>query len=197
MNLLKSRSRSRFHVLPACCLCAALAAAWLTSGAALAQSIGLGQSSSGGSGLPGSSTSARMGSSSGTGLSPSGSGLGGSSSGMAGGRSGGIGLHGMGGASPIGGAGGGANGMITHHAGTSMPGGSGGAGAGMPGSTRTKPKLALKPASGTSTGAAAVASQYDYNYGAEDTGRDSSTIYKSSEEVAPTDNYKFGATDQR
>jgi hypothetical protein len=38
---------------------------------------------------------------------------------------------------------------------------------------------------------------YDYNYGAEDTGRDSDAIYKSRAEVAPTDDYKFGAADPR
>ena len=67
----------------------------------------------------------------------------------------------------------------------------------MAGSRRTAPKLALKPASDAMAGSSATHSQYDYNYGAEDTGRDSSTIYKSRAEVAPTSDYKFGATDPR
>jgi hypothetical protein len=190
MHLLKCRTRR--HILPICCAGAALAAVWLAApGPAFAQSAGLGQSRNGG--ISGSSPQ-RMGSSSGTGLSSQGSGLGGSG-GMAGGGSGGIGLHGLGGSSTAGS--GGAGGTAASHAGSSISGAPGGTGSSLPGSRHTKPKLALKPASDAMADSSATHSQYDYNYGAEDIGRDSSTIYKSRAEVAPTNDYKFGATDPR
>jgi hypothetical protein len=55
-------------------------------------------------------------------------------------------------------------------------------------------KLTLKPASDALADSSPTHSLYDYNYGAEDTGRNTDTIYKSRTEVPPTDNYKFGAT---
>jgi hypothetical protein len=129
------------------------------------------------------------------GLSSSGGGLGGAS-GMSGSGSSGIGLHGLGGSSTAGSAGS-AGGITDHRASSSMSAASGGTSPGMPGSRRTKPRLALKPASDAMADSSATHSQYDYNYGAEDTGRDSSTIYKSRADVAPTNDYKFGATDLR
>jgi hypothetical protein len=191
MQCLKSRIRPTvFHV---CCACAALAAVWLTPGSALAQSTGLGQSrNSGTSGL----APQRMGSSSGTGLSSQGSGLGsgGGTSGGLGGSTGsgsnGIGLRGLNGASAGSGTGSGsAAGAAGSRAGSSMT---------MPGTHRTKPKkLALKPASQVDADSSATHSQYDYNYGAEDIGRNADSIYKSRAPAAPTDNYKFGATNPR
>ncbi|CAB3781812.1 hypothetical protein [Pararobbsia alpina] len=185
------KCKSRLPVLPACFVCAVLAAAWLVPGSALAQSAGLGQSRN--SGISGSSPH-RMGSSSAMELSSQGSRFGGST-GMSGGGSGNasnsIGLRGLGGSSA--GAGLGMAGGTGSHASSSLAGTS----SGMPGSRQTKPKFKLKPASNDTAGSSSTHSQYAYDYGAADLGRDASSIYKSRDEVAPTDDYQFGATDTR
>ncbi|WP_175230343.1 hypothetical protein [Paraburkholderia humisilvae] len=55
--------------------------------------------------------------------------------------------------------------------------------------------MKLKPASEATANSSSTHSLYDYNYGADDTGRNTDAIYKSRAAAAPTDNYKFGATD--
>lgn len=82
--------------------------------------------------------------------------------------------------------------------------GSSGAGSNPTGSSASRfgssgnkaPKLKLKPASEAAADTSSH-SLYDYNYGADETGRNADSIYKSRAETAPTDNYRFGATDPR
>lgn len=166
---------------------ACTAAAWvsLVPVTAIAQSMSGGQNhKSGVTGMGGmSSASPGMGSSGGAGLSSHGSSSFGGASGGIGQRSSGSSMKGFGG-----GGGAGSGGLAGSRAGASGS---------RIGSTGHKvPKLKLKPASEASAGSSGH-SIYDYTYGAEATGRNADAIYKSRDAVAPTDNYKFGATDYR
>jgi hypothetical protein len=63
--------------------------------------------------------------------------------------------------------------------------------------TAAKSSLKLKPASDAMANQASTNSIYSYSYGADNTGRDADTIYRSPSQAAPTDNYKFGAADRQ
>jgi hypothetical protein len=138
----------------------------------------------------GMSASSRMGSSGGMGASSQGGGIGRSSGASGfGSGSGGFGQRGAGG-SAMGSGGSGAGGSQSLGSRTGSSGSRSGS------SGHKAPKLKLKPASEAAADSASH-SMYDYSYGAEDTGRNADSIYKSKDEAAPTDNYKFGATDPR
>jgi hypothetical protein len=159
------------------------AVASLTPVRAIAQSMSGNQShKSGMNGFGGMSSglssAPRMGSSGGTGS---------SAAGGFGSRSGGAGQHGGAGGSTMGSATGGSQSL-------GSPTGSSGSQSGSSGNKTPAPKLqsASKATAGSSSH-----SLYDYNYGAGDSGRTADSIYKSKDEAAPTDNYKWGATDLR
>jgi hypothetical protein len=141
----------------------------------------------------GMSASSRMGSSGGMGASSQGGGIGRSSGASGfGSGSGGFGQRGAGGSAMGSGGSGGSGAGGSQSLGSRT--GSSGSRSGSSG--HKAPKLKLKPASEAAADSASH-SMYDYSYGAEDTGRNADSIYKSKDEAAPTDNYKFGATDPR
>lgn len=117
-------------------------------------------------------------------------GTGSSAAGGFGSRSGGAGQHGAGG-STMGSATGGSQSLGSP---TGSSGSQSGSQGGSSGNKTPAPKLqsASKATAGSSSH-----SLYDYNYGAGDSGRTADSIYKSKDEAAPTDNYKWGATDLR
>jgi hypothetical protein len=175
-----------------CIACAMMAAVTAFAPAnAIAQSISRNQNHK--SGMGGASASPFMGSSGGMGASSQGGGFGRSSGASAGGfgsasGSSGFGQHGSGSSTMGSGAGGGSHSL----------GGMAGSSGSHPGSSGGKaPKLKLKPASEATADSSSTHSMYDYNYGADDTGRNADSIYKSRADTTPTDNYKFGATDPR
>jgi hypothetical protein len=186
----KVTRRIGLAALSGVCFASAVMAAVLplVPASALAQAMNGNQNRKGGA--SGQSSSLRLGSPGGMGLSSPGGGIGRSSGlsagGFGGGSSSGLGGHA---GSTLGSGGAGSQslgGMTGSHAGSSSssPGSSGG----------KAPKLKLKPASEASAGSAPH-SFYDYAYGSDQTGRNSDSLYKSPTDVPPTANYRFGATD--
>jgi hypothetical protein len=186
MNTMTLR-KARTAISGAGFACAIATAASLVPIGAIAQGLSLSLQShkSSTSSMSGIASSPGMGSSSGTGLPSQGSSFGRSSGSSAGsfGSAGGPGSRGPGSAM---GSGAGSSQNLG-----SNPGGS------SSGRKASKMRLKLKPASEATANSAPTRSVYDYTYGADSTGRDTSLLYKSPTDTPPTDNYRYGAADRQ